>query len=113
MQDLKVGYIVGSTPWKQQVMLLLGVVTASLIIPPIMELLFNVYGIGGVFPRPNMDPQQMLAAPPAALMAAVTQAVFNHKLPWAMIFVGAGISAFFFSYFFFHFSFLSFLTFLR
>lgn len=44
-QDLKVGQLVGATPWKQQLMLLLGVVVSSLVIPPVMQLLFNVYGI--------------------------------------------------------------------
>jgi len=51
MQDLKVGQIVGATPWKQQVMLILGVVVSSFVIPPILQLLYNAYGIGGVFPR--------------------------------------------------------------
>ncbi len=95
IQDLKVGYIVGSTPWKQQIMLLIGVVTASAIIPPIMELLFNVYGIGGVFPHPGMDPSQMLAAPPASMLATATQAVFDRDLPWNMLTIGALISVFF------------------
>ena len=41
-QDLKVGQLVGSTPWKQQLMLLLGVVISSLIIPPVMQMMFNL-----------------------------------------------------------------------
>lgn len=76
MQDLKVGHIVGSTPWKQQLMLLLGVLISAFVIPVVMELLFNVYGIAGVFPREGMDPTQTLAAPPAAMFSAVTQSVF-------------------------------------
>ena len=52
MQDLKVGQIVGATPWKQQVMLILGVIVSSFVIPPILQLLYNAYGIGGAFPRP-------------------------------------------------------------
>lgn len=92
IQDLKVGYIVGSTPWKQQIMLLIGVVAASAIIPPIMELLFNVYGIGGVFPHPGMDPSQMLAAPPASMLATATLAVFDRNLPWNMLIIGIIIS---------------------
>lgn len=92
IQDLKVGHIVGATPWRQQIMLLLGAVVASFVIPPVMELLFNVYGIGGVFPRPGMDPSQMLVAPPAAMMAAVTKGVFGHDLPWKMLSIGAAIS---------------------
>lgn len=91
IQDLKVGHIIGATPWKQQIMLILGVVMAAAIIPPIMELLFNVYGIGRVMPHPGMDPSQTLPAPPAAMMAALTQGVFNHDLPWNMLGIGAVI----------------------
>jgi putative OPT family oligopeptide transporter len=39
-QDLKVGQLVGATPWKQQVMLLLGVLVSALVIPPVMQLMF-------------------------------------------------------------------------
>ena len=89
MQDLKVGQIVGATPWKQQVMLILGVVVSAFVIPPILQLLYNAYGIGGVFPRPGMNPAQMLAAPQAGLMATVAKGAFSHQLEWSMIGVGA------------------------
>lgn len=90
-QDLKVGQLVGATPWKQQVMLLLGVIVSALVIPPVMQLLFDVYGIAGIMPHENMDISQSLPAPTAALMAAITEAVFRHSLPWTMMFVGASI----------------------
>lgn len=90
-QDLKVGQLVGATPWKQEVMLLLGVVVSSLVIPPVMQLLFNVYGIAGVMPHSGMDVSQSLPAPTAALMAAITEAVFSNALPWVMMLVGACI----------------------
>lgn len=90
-QDLKVGQLVGATPWKQQMMLLLGVIVSSLVIPPVMQLLFNVYGIAGVMPHEGMDVAQSLPAPTAALMAAITQAVFSHSLPWMMMLIGASI----------------------
>lgn len=93
-QDLKVGQLVGATPWKQQVMLLLGVVVSSLVIPPVMQLMFNVYGIAGVMPHAGMDPSQSLPAPTAALMAAITEAVFRNTLPWTMMFIGAAIILF-------------------
>ncbi|EKD69935.1 MAG: hypothetical protein ACD_46C00694G0002 [uncultured bacterium] len=92
MQDLKVGEIVGATPWKQQVMLILGVVVAAFVIPPILQLLYNAYGIGGVFPRPNMNPAQMLAAPQAGLMATVAKGAFSHQLQWGLIGIGALIA---------------------
>lgn len=92
MQDLKVGQIVGATPWKQQVMLILGVVVSAFVIPPILQLLYNAYGIGGVFPRPGMNPAQMLAAPQAGLMATIAKGAFSHQLEWGMIGVGAFIA---------------------
>lgn len=90
-QDLKVGQLVGATPWKQQIMLLLGVVVSALVIPPVMQILFNVYGIAGVMPHEGMDMSLSLPAPTAALLAAVTGAVFHHSLPWLMMLIGAGV----------------------
>jgi putative OPT family oligopeptide transporter len=95
VQDLKVGHLIGSTPWKQQVMLLLGVLCASAVVPLVMQLLFSVYGLGGVFPHAGMDPSKMLPAPVASVLATMTQAIFHHDLPYNMLFVGAGISVFF------------------
>ncbi len=88
IQDLKVGYIVGATPWKQQLMLLLGAVVAAAIIPLIMQLLFSVYGIADVVPRVGMPLSQTLPAPPAAVMAAITNGVFQDDLPWNLILTG-------------------------
>lgn len=88
LQDLKAGQMVGATPWKQQIMLLIGVIVAALVIGPALELLFQAYGIGGIFPRAGMDPSQMLAAPQAGLMAAVAQSVFGNSLPWNDITAG-------------------------
>lgn len=92
MQDLKVGQVLGATPWKQQVMLVIGVVVCSFIVPPILELLYNAYGIGGVFPRPDMNKAQMLSAPQASLMATVAQGVYTYNLAWSMIGTGAVIA---------------------
>lgn len=92
MQDLKVGELVGATPWKQQVALVLGVIASAFVIPPILQLLYQAYGIGGVFPRPNMNPAQMLGAPQAGLMATVAKGAFTHKLEWGMLSIGAGIA---------------------
>jgi len=88
IQDLKAGQMVGATPWKQQLMLAIGVIISALIIGPVLDLLFNAYGIAGVYPRAGMDPSQMLAAPQASLMAAVAQGVIMHHLEWNMIGIG-------------------------
>ncbi|PJD93874.1 MAG: oligopeptide transporter, OPT family [Legionella sp.] len=90
-QDLKVGQIVGATPWKQQLMLLLGVVVSSLVIPPVMQMMFDVYGIAGVMPHPGMDVSQSLPAPTAAVLATIAGAVFSNGLPWAVMSAGAGV----------------------
>lgn len=84
-QDLKSGAMVGSTPWKQQIMLAIGVVVSALVVAPVLDLLFNAYGMGGVFPRAHMDPTQMLPAPQAMLLSSVAQGVITHHLDWSMI----------------------------
>lgn len=93
MQDLKVGQVIGATPWKQQVMLVLGVLVSAFVVPPILDLLYNAYGIGGVFPHPGMNKTQMLGAPQAALMATVAQGVYTHNLEWSMILLGVIIAS--------------------
>lgn len=92
LQDLKAGLIVGATPWKQQLILIIGVVSSALVVGPILEMLFRAYGIGGVFPHPGMDPSHMLAAPQAGLMAAIAKGMRTHNLPWGMIEIGAGFA---------------------
>lgn len=93
MQDLKAGRIVGATPRRQQIMQLIGVTSAAMVIAPILSLLFEAYGLGGVLPREGMDPNEMLQAPQATLMASVADGVFSRNLPWGMIGIGALIAA--------------------
>lgn len=92
LQDLKAGQMVGATPWKQQVMLAVGVTVSAFVVGPILNLLFHAYGMGGVFPHPGMDPNNMLAAPQAGLMAAVARGVLTHHLQWGMVGIGGGIA---------------------
>jgi len=92
LQDLKAGQIVGSTPYKQQIMQVVGVVAAALVIAPILSLLFNAYGLGGVFPREGMNPAEMLTAPQATLMQSVAEGVFARNLEWGMIIIGGLIA---------------------
>lgn len=92
LQDLKAGYMVGATPWKQQLMLGIGVIATAIIIGPVLNLLFHAYGMAGVFPRAGMDTAQMLPAPQASLISAVIKGVLTHHLKWNMIFLGAGIA---------------------
>ena len=88
IQDLKAGKMVGATPWRQQLMMAMGVGVSAFIIGPVLQLLFDAYGMGGVYPRLGMDSSQMLSAPQAGLMAAVSQGVLTHHLNWGMVIIG-------------------------
>tara|TARA_A100001011_G_scaffold137408_1_gene144939 strand:+ start:25431 stop:27272 length:1842 start_codon:yes stop_codon:yes gene_type:complete len=79
LQDLKTGNIVGATPWKQQVMQLVGVVSSALTLGIVLTLLHEAYGIG------SSD----LPAPQAVLMTSVANGVFSGNLEWGMIYAGA------------------------
>ena len=87
LQDLKCGYIVGATPWKQQVMLAVGAVSCALVMAPVLNLLVKAYGIGA---PSDLHPNSLLA-PQATLMASVAKGIFGGQLPWNTIAVGAGI----------------------
>jgi len=89
MQDLKAGYIVGATPWKQQVMQLVGTVSAALVLAPVMILLQKAYGFAG---QADAGPKA-LAAPQANLMASVARGVFKGELPWNYIYIGMAVAA--------------------
>lgn len=92
LQDLKAGQIVGATPWKQQLMLMIGAIASALVIPFILQTTFEAYGIGDILPRAGMDHNQALPAPQATLMAAVATGFFAGKLAWPMIQLGAGLA---------------------
>ncbi len=84
LQDLKTGHLVGATPWKQQVMQVIGVATGAVVIVPVLSLLQAKYGIGEVtagHPHP-------LSAPQATLMANLANGVFGGSLPWHLVGVG-------------------------
>ncbi|GKX55854.1 oligopeptide transporter, OPT family protein [Leminorella grimontii] len=93
LQDLKTGYLVKATPWRQQVALLIGCVVGAAVISPVLEVLYNAYGFAGATPRPNMDLSQVLAAPQATLMTTIAKGIFSHQLEWTMIFIGLGVGA--------------------
>jgi putative OPT family oligopeptide transporter len=89
MQDLKAGYLLGATPWRQQVMQIVGVLSAVLFMAPILNLLLEAYGIG----VPTERHPNPLIAPQAALMASVARGVFAGGLPWNMVIAGAVLGA--------------------
>jgi putative OPT family oligopeptide transporter len=81
LQDLKTGQLVGATPWKQQIALMIGVVFGALIIPPVLNALNAAFGFAGM---PGAGPQA-LAAPQAALISALAKGVLGGDLNWTMI----------------------------
>ncbi len=93
LQDLKTGYLVKATPWRQQIALMIGVVVGALVISPILELLYKAYGFTGALPRPDMDASQALGAPQATLMTTIAKGIFAHNLNWDFILIGVLIGA--------------------
>jgi len=91
LQDLKTGYLVGATPWKQQVALFLGCIVGAFAIAPVLNLLYEAYGFVGAMPRAGMDESQILSAPQATLMTTIAQGIFSHNLDWNYILFGIGV----------------------
>ncbi len=87
LQDLKTGQLVGATPWRQQVALILGVLFGSAIIPPVLNLLNAQVGFVGV---PGAG-EGALAAPQASLISSIAQGVLTGDLDWNLIGLGAAI----------------------
>ena len=87
LQDLKTGELVGATPWRQQVALVLGVIFGAVVIPPVLDLLNTAFTFQGV---PGAKPNA-LAAPQAALISAIAQGLLNGNFDWKLIEYGAGI----------------------
>ena len=88
MQDLKAGHILGATPFRQQIMQMVGVTAAAFTLPLVLQLLNTAYGFG----PPTAAHPDALAAPQATLMASVATGVFDGNLPWTMVFIGAAIA---------------------
>jgi len=84
LQDLKTGQLVGATPWKQQVGLIIGVVFGSLVIPPVMGLMASAFGFVGA---PDAGPDA-LAAPQAGLLSSIAQGIFGDSLDWGKLGLG-------------------------
>jgi putative OPT family oligopeptide transporter len=92
MQDLKCGHVVGATPWRQQLFQIVGVIAAAIIIPLILQLLDNQYGIGRPSPNPNAIPNSVLAAPQASLMQALASGIFGAGIKWNFIIMGFALA---------------------
>ena len=85
LQDLKTGQLVGATPWKQQVALVIGVIFGSLVIGPVLDVLNTSFGFQGM---PGAGPNA-LAAPQAALISSLANGVLGGDIRWDLIRNGA------------------------
>ncbi|MBQ8378661.1 MAG: oligopeptide transporter, OPT family [Oscillospiraceae bacterium] len=81
-QDLKTGFILGSTPKKQQIGEVIGVIASALAIGGTLYLLDSAYGFGS----------DEIAAPQATLMKLIVEGVMGGRLPWNLVFIGAVIA---------------------
>jgi putative OPT family oligopeptide transporter len=81
-QDLKTGYIVGATPYKQQIGEILGAIISAFAIGLIMYLLNAAWGFGS----------KEIPAPQATLMKLVVEGVMGGTLPWSLLLCGVGIA---------------------
>ena len=80
LQDLKTGYLVGATPWRQQIGQIVGVAAGAMAIPFVLNLLSDQIINGD------------LEAPQAFLMASITSGILGGGMDWSMVFMGAGIA---------------------
>ena len=78
MQDLKVGHILGGTPWRMQVGEMIGVVVAALLLIWPMIAMDQVYHIGS----------EQLPAPQAGLMALMAKGIVSGEMAWPLVIAG-------------------------
>ncbi|NQT83335.1 oligopeptide transporter, OPT family [bacterium] len=81
-QDLKTGFLVRATPWRQQVGQMIGVLASCLIIGLVVMMLHKAYVIGS----------EKLSAPQATIMSLVVKGVMEANLPWNLVFMGMAIA---------------------
>jgi putative OPT family oligopeptide transporter len=78
IQDLKVGHILGGTPWRMQIAEIIGVIVAALALIYPMQAMDKVYHIGS----------EALPAPQAGLMALMSQGIVGGEMAWPLVTVG-------------------------
>ncbi len=78
MQDLKVGHVLGGTPWRMEVGEIIGVIPAALVLPFVLYALDRTYTIGS----------DALSAPQAGLMALMSKGIVGGEMPWPLVIAG-------------------------
>ena len=82
LQDLKVGHILGGTPWKMEVGELVGVTVAAVVLIFPMIAMDRVYEIGSA----------ELPAPQAGLMALMSQGIVGGEMAWPLVVAGMALA---------------------
>jgi putative OPT family oligopeptide transporter len=90
LQDLKTGQLVGASPMKQQIALIVGVAAGAAVIPSVLNLLAKAYGFAGAANIGVVAPNP-LPAPQATLISALAQGVIGGSLNWKMLGIGAAV----------------------
>jgi putative OPT family oligopeptide transporter len=88
LQDLKTGQLVGASPRRQQIALIVGVFAGAVVIPPVLDLLAHAYGFAGAA-NLHAIVAKPLPAPQAVLISALAEGVIGGNLNWTMIGIGA------------------------
>jgi putative OPT family oligopeptide transporter len=88
LQDLKTGQLVGASPMRQQIALIVGVAAGAAVIPFVLNLLATAYGFAGAANVGVVAPNP-LPAPQATLISALALGVIGGNLEWTMIGIGA------------------------
>src|SRR6267143_5314822 len=84
-QDLKTGFLVGATPWRQQVGFIIGVFASAFAIGGTLFLMHTSPAFGPIG-------SDKLPAPQGTLMATLIQGILGQKLQWGFVFVGAALA---------------------
>jgi putative OPT family oligopeptide transporter len=90
LQDLKTGQLVGASPMRQQIALIVGVGAGAAVIPFVLNLLARAYGFEGA-PNANVVTSHPLAAPQATLISALAKGAIGGSLPWKFLGIGAAV----------------------
>jgi putative OPT family oligopeptide transporter len=90
LQDLKTGQLVGASPMRQQIALIVGVGAGAAVIPSVLNLLAKAYGFAGAA-NVGVVALNPLPAPQATLISALAQGVIGGRLEWNMIGIGAAV----------------------
>lgn len=88
LQDLKTGQLVGASPMRQQIALIVGVGAGAAVIPFVLNLLAKAYGFEGAANAGVVAPNP-LAAPQATLISSLAKGAIGGSLPWKLLGIGA------------------------